>query len=391
MSLPNKQIPVLLVPLIVAPYRINGHRLSYLSTNRQTLALESRLRSAYNGKTTVVAKSIFYRISLVLLKTSLTTMYYVAVFLLLTTNSLFAQGRELTPDRVNQRVQLAAVEVLVNGRLSGSGAVIDRDGIVLTAAHVANARDITIEVLLANKIRLPATVYGKDASHDILLLRLPEKDGGYNAIPLSRKLPLVGSNAFLVGSPLFRHRLLFTGTVAQSTISAEFLNPHYVEVFYIQSASPHGTSGGAWVNGHGQLIGLQSAMLFVNNSPQGIAIVAPLSAIKHLLDHPHTISVASAGFAVEELWEQPPNYLQQLTDGATGVVIKVIIPGSPLEKAQIPIGTIVTSIDDKPIQTRDAYVAAIRAHKPGDEVILKVRTPNNKAEREISFKLGSLQ
>ena len=66
-------------------------------------------------KTTVVAKSIFYRISLVLLKTSLTTMYYVAVFLLLTTNSLFAQGRELTPDRVNQRVQLAAVEVLVNG------------------------------------------------------------------------------------------------------------------------------------------------------------------------------------------------------------------------------------------------------------------------------------
>ena len=177
MSLPNKQIPVLLVPLIVAPYRINGHRLSYLSTNRQTLALESRLRSAYNGKTTVVAKSIFYRISLVLLKTSLTTMYYVAVFLLLTTNSLFAQGRELTPDRVNQRVQLAAVEVLVNGRLSGSGAVIDRDGIVLTAAHVANARDITIEVLLANKIRLPATVYGKDASHDILLLRLPEKDG----------------------------------------------------------------------------------------------------------------------------------------------------------------------------------------------------------------------
>ena len=339
----------------------------------------------------MVAKSIFYRISLVLLKTTLTTIYYVGVFLFLNTNSVFAQGRELTPDRVNQRVQAAAVEVLVNGRLAGSGAVIDRDGIVLTAAHVANAKDLKIEILLANEIRVPAIVHAKDASHDILLLKLPENDSGYSAVPLARKLPLVGSNAFLVGSPLFRHRLMFTGTVAQSNLSAEFLNPHYVEVFYIQSASPHGTSGGAWVNGHGQLIGLQSAMLFVNNAPQGIAFVAPLSAIKHLLENPGTIAVASAGFAVEELWEQPPNYLQQLTDDTTGVVIKVILPGSPLEKAQIPIGAILTRIDDKSIQTRDSYVAAIRAHEPGDEITLKFRTTSNETEQEISFRLGSLQ
>jgi len=339
----------------------------------------------------MVAKSIFYRISLVLLKTTLTTIYYVGVFLFLNTNSVFAQGRELTPDRVNQRVQAAAVEVLVNGRLAGSGAVIDRDGIVLTAAHVANAKDLKIEILLANETRVPAIVHAKDASHDILLLKLPENDSGYSAVPLARKLPLVGSNAFLVGSPLFRHRLMFTGTVAQSNLSAEFLNPHYVEVFYIQSASPHGTSGGAWVNGHGQLIGLQSAMLFVNNAPQGIAFVAPLSAIKNLLENPRTIAVASAGFAVEELWEQPPNYLQQLTDDTTGVVIKVILPGSPLEKAQIPIGAILTRIDDKSIQTRDSYVAAIRAHEPGDEITLKFRTTSNETEQEISFRLGSLQ
>ena len=353
--------------------------------------LESGLPTAYNGEVTLVTKSIFYWISLVLLKASLPTAYFVAVLLLLTTNPVFSQGRALTPDKVHQRVQAAAVEILVNGRLAGSGAIIDSDGIVLTAAHVANGKDLKLEVLLRDQTRISATVHGKDASHDILLLKLPDNAAGYSSLSLARKLPTVGSQAYLIGSPLFRHRLFFTGTVAQSRISAEFLNPHYIEVFYIQSASPHGTSGGAWVNGNGQLIGLQSAMLFVNNSPQGIAFVAPLSAIKQLLEDPRTTTVAAAGFAVEELWEQPPNYLQQVTDGTSGVVIKVIVPNSPLERAQIAVGTLLTHIDHKPIQTRDAYVKAIRSHKPGEEITLTLRTPNNNEEQELRFKLGTLQ
>ncbi len=326
-----------------------------------------------------------------MLKASRFTAFYVTVLVLIAANQAFAQGRELTPDRVNQRLQAAAVEILVNGRLAGSGAVIDRDGIVLTAAHVANGKDLRIEVLLADKSRIPATVHGKDASHDILLLRLPKQSGGYNAIGLARKLPLVGSKAYLVGTPSSRLRLFFTGTVAQTHESAEFLNPPYVWVFFIQTASPHGTSGGAWVNGNGQVIGLQSAMLFVNNAPHGIAFVAPLSAIRNLLNAPQTIAVASAGFAVEELWEQPPNYLQRVTDGTTGLVIKVIVPGSPLEKAQVPIGAILTSVDGKPVQTRDSFINAIRAHKPGEEVTLTIRAPDNETAQEFKFKLGSLQ
>ncbi|MBA63969.1 MAG: hypothetical protein CMJ76_16565 [Planctomycetaceae bacterium] len=132
-------------------------------------------------------------------------------------------------------------------------------------------------------------------------------------------------------------------------------------------------------------------MLFINNAPQGMAFVSPLSAIKDLLNNPRTVAVASAGFAVEELWEQPPNYLNEVTKGTAGVVIKIIISGSPLERAQVPVGAILTSINGKAIQTRDAYIKAIRQHRPGDEITLKLRTPNNMTEQEIQFKLGSLQ
>ena len=326
-----------------------------------------------------------------MLKTSVSSASFAAILFLLFNSTLYAQGRELTPDRVNQKVQQAAVEILVNGRLAGSGTIIERQGVVLTAAHVANGKDLQIEVLLANQSRLPATLHGKDASHDILLLKIPKTSGGYPALQLSRRTPLVGSNAYLVGSPIFRHRLFFTGTVSQSEVSSEFLKPHYVNVFYIQSSSPHGTSGGAWVNGQGQVIGVQSAMLFVNNAPYGIAYVAPLDAIRSLRDNPRTIASASAGFAVEELWEQPPDYLTQITEGTAGVVVKFIVPGSPLERAKVPVGAILTSIDGNPIVTRDAYVTAIRKHEPGDEVTLKLRVPNNVTEQEIKFKLGTLQ
>ena len=78
-------------------------------------------------------------------------------------------------------------------------------------------------------------------------------------------------------------------------------------------------------------------------------------------------------------------------EGTAGVVIKFIVPGSPLEQAKVPVGAILTSIDSKMIRTRDEYVDAIRQHEPGDVLALKIRAPNNETEQEFKFKLGSLQ
>ena len=72
-------------------------------------------------------------------------------------------------------------------------------------------------------------------------------------------------------------------------------------------------------------------MLFVNNAPHGIAFVAPLDAIKSLKENPRTVAVASTGFA-GELWEQPPKYLEQVTEGTAESCNQIIVPGSPWNK-----------------------------------------------------------
>ncbi|MBT4693425.1 MAG: serine protease [Planctomycetaceae bacterium] len=302
-----------------------------------------------------------------------------------------AQGRELSPERLAERIDHAVVEILVNGRMSGSGAIISETGIVATAAHVVTNQNATIEILMFDNQRIPVTVYAKDAGHDVLLLKMDPRAGGYPFLLPSKRPLVTGSRVYMIGTPLFRHRLLFSGTVSKAKPSAEFLNPHYIQVFYIQSASPHGTSGAVWVNGWGHYVGIQSSMLWANKAPQGVAFASPYSAIKDLVDSPRSVQTPTAGFAVEELSEQTPEYLQNVSRGIRGVVIKVVLNESPLDTANIPTDTILTHIDGSIIETRDTFVEIIRSHKPGDLIQATLRNPDGSNERVIEIKLGKLQ
>lgn len=301
------------------------------------------------------------------------------------------QGRELSPERIGEKIDHAVVEILVNGRMSGSGAIISHTGLVATAAHVISNHDAEIEVLMFDNKRIPVTVYAKDAGHDTLLLKMVPRPQGYHYLSPSKHPLTTGSRVYMIGTPLFRHRLLFSGTVAKAKPSAEFLNPHYIQVFYIQSASPHGTSGAVWVNGWGQYVGIQSSMLWTNSAPQGVAFASPYSAIKDLLGNPRIVQTATAGFAVEELSEQKPEYLKNISREVRGVVIKVMLKGSPLEAAKIPKDTILTRIDDRAIETRDSFVEIIRSHQPGDLIQATLRDADGDNERIIEIKLGKLQ
>ncbi len=302
-----------------------------------------------------------------------------------------SQGRELSPERIAERIDHAVVEILVNGRMSGSGAIISEAGIVATAAHVISNQDATVEVLMFDNQRFPVTVYAKDAGHDALLLKMEPRAGGYPFLLPPKRALVTGNRVYMIGTPLFRHRLLFGGTVSKASPSAEFLNPHYIQIFYIQSASPHGTSGAVWVNGWGHYVGIQSSMLWTNKAPQGVAFASPYSAIQDLLNNPRLVQTATAGFAVEELSEQKPEYLENVPPELRGGVIKVLVTGSPLEAAKIPKDTILTHIDDTVIETRDSFVEIVRSHKPGDLIQATLRDADGGNERVIEIKLGKLQ
>ena len=70
--------------------------------------------------------------------------------------------------------------------------------------------------------------------------------------------------------------------------------------FSISPISPIGTSGGPWVNAHGELVGVQSAAMTIKGAHQGIAYASPLTLSQGTVGK-KTVQSATMQTGVEEL------------------------------------------------------------------------------------------
>ncbi|HEU4675968.1 MAG TPA: trypsin-like peptidase domain-containing protein [Motilibacteraceae bacterium] len=144
------------------------------------------------------------------------------------------------------------------GRSTGSGFVIDRQGHVLTNAHVVgDARQVT--VVTNDGTRLAGTVVGADAAHDVAVVQV--QGGDLNPLVLGRSGAVaVGDPVLAVGSPLG-----LTGTVTQGIISAkdrgvEVGNGEKLKALQTDAPINPGNSGGPLVDSAGRVIGMNTAI-----------------------------------------------------------------------------------------------------------------------------------
>ncbi|MGN6246300.1 MAG: S1C family serine protease [Motilibacteraceae bacterium] len=144
------------------------------------------------------------------------------------------------------------------GRSTGSGFVIDRQGHVLTNAHVVgDAQQVT--VVTNDGTRLAGTVVGADAAHDVAVVRV--QGGDLNPLVLGRSSAVaVGDPVLAVGSPLG-----LSGTVTQGIISAkdrdvEVGNGEKLKALQTDAPINPGNSGGPLVDSAGRVIGMNTAI-----------------------------------------------------------------------------------------------------------------------------------
>jgi S1-C subfamily serine protease len=64
--------------------------------------------------------------------------------------------------------------------------------------------------------------------------------------------------------------------------------------------------------------------------------------------------------------------LVEPTGGQDGALVQEVAPGSPAAKAGLRPGDLVVAIDGQSVADYGELGARIRAHKPGDQVTLKV-------------------
>jgi len=308
----------------------------------------------------------------------------------LTTVTTAADAPDQSGTEMLRSARRSYVNILVRGRMVGSGCWISRHGDVLTAVHVLGRANEGIEILTMAERRIKAKIVAVDLGADLALLRVEGSKDDFPALQLAKKKPVVGEKLHLFGAPLFRRGLVTSGTVATDTPSFEYAEGQYIESMLIAGFGPPGTSGGPWINRRGRLVGVQSASVTIGYAPQGFAAAATLSAIERLLSTREDATVTGFGAAVEELWQQELALLDQLPEGTTGLLVRILEKGGPADLAGVAQWDIIQSIDGKPTTTINQFLRYVRGKTPGEEIELELVDRRGKNPHTATIALGQI-
>ena len=275
----------------------------------------------------------------------------------------------------------------------GSGVIIDKDGQVLTNAHVVDgAASLTVTLDSGNKT--PARILGMDPVLDVALLRV---DSGA-ALPAARlgdsAAVKVGDEVVAIGNPIGLDQTMTRGIVS----GLNRLLPGVSDEPMIQTDAPinPGNSGGPLVDRCGHVVGINT---LISEDAQSIGFAIPINAARSLLR-----DLRESGRVVRP-WLGMQGRPIEASLGAVvrmpvtpGYLVEIVYDGSPAERAGVRGGTlavvvqgeeyllggdIVTAIQGTPVRTHQDYVNKVKTLKPGQRV--KVTLSRDGHSREVTL------
>jgi putative serine protease PepD len=259
----------------------------------------------------------------------------------------------------------------------GSGFVIDTSGHIATNQHVVDGAT-SITVTFANGHTAKATVVGTDPSTDVAVIKVdaPASELHPLAFADSNKV-VVGDGVVAIGSPFGLEGTVTTGIVSALNRTIDAPNNFTISgAIQTDAAINHGNSGGPLLDADGNVVGINAQIESDSGGNDGVGFAIPSSMVQRVVQQLiQSGKVSHAYLGV------------QLTNATGGAGVNQAASGGPAADAGLKSGDVITAIDGKPVGTSDALVAAVDAHKPGDQVTLTVRRSGNQSQ--IKVKLGT--
>ena len=254
-------------------------------------------------------------------------------------------------------------------RALGSGVIIDTAGHIVTNHHVIADAD-SIRVQLADGRVANASIVGRDPDTDLAVLKIALTK--LPTMPLGRSDQLrVGDYVLAIGNPIG-----LSQTVTHGIVSATGRGQLGVATFenFIQTDAPinFGNSGGALVDVHGQLVGINTAVVAKNLGVEGIGFAIPVNLVRGVFAE--IISKGRVirgwiGVVPEDISDEQATQLG-LTHG--GVLIANLYVGSPAQAAGLQPGDLIQAIEGAPVRSAQDALARIARSKPGGSVTLQI-------------------
>jgi S1-C subfamily serine protease len=284
------------------------------------------------------------------------------------------------------------------GAATGSGFVVDKDGTILTNAHVVEGADSVTVSFEEGGEEIPADVKGVDTSTDLAALKIdPSEVDNLQVLPLGDSAKAeVGDPVVAIGNPFGYSRTVTTGIV--SGLQREIIAPNGFQIDNViqtdASINP-GNSGGPLLDSGGRVIGINSQIATGGGQGSvGIGFAVPVNTAKKLLPQLRQggeIEHAYLGVQMRDVDADLAKQLDLPVDH--GALVVEATEDGPADDAGIQGadsetgegGDVITAIDGKSIDTSDDLAAAVAAKQPGDEVEIEYYHDGEKQTVEVEL------
>lgn len=272
---------------------------------------------------------------------------------------------------------------------TGSGAIIDSRGYILTNHHVIeDARKL--EVTLANGKKYTAKLVGSDPDTDIAVVKIEPKKMELAVIPMGTSSNLkVGQKVIAIGNPFGLSQTLTTGVISSIGRALRASNGSLVEDIIQTDASINpGNSGGPLIDSSGQMIGINTAIFSPTGANVGIGFAIPIDAAKAVLNDLIEKGYYAYPWIGASMRTLTPTLAEALKlPVESGAMIMEVTPRGPADKAGLKGGReraqignyiivvggdIIVRIEGEPVEDADAAIRKIRRYRPGDKIRVEV-------------------
>jgi putative serine protease PepD len=255
-----------------------------------------------------------------------------------------------------------SVVQLETGDGLGSGVIYDKNGFILTAAHVTEGSQ-SLTVRLFDGTALRGRVVGSDEGNDIAVVKVDRTDLRPAKLALGADLQ-VGQMAVAIGSPFGLEQTVTVGVVSAKQRSLRSQDGGGLEVIQTDAPINPGNSGGALADRLGRVIGINDSIRSASGGNEGVGFAVPIDT--------------AANSAARIVKGEPirSGYLGVSLDtpslGRAGALVNTVEQGSPAEQSGLEVGDLIVQFGGRSIQSSADLAAQIRSVSPGQRIPVKV-------------------
>jgi len=286
---------------------------------------------------------------------------------------------------------------------SGSGAILDKSGRIITNYHVVeDARDI--DVTLSSNKTYPAKLVGHDKVQDIAVLQIDAPPEELYPIAMGRSDNLrVGQRVYVLGNPFSWDGTLTTGIISSLNRNLPSREEGHEMESLIQTdaAMNPGNSGGPLLDSGSRMIGMCVAIASKTGQNSGVGFGIPIDRIKRIV--PELVEhgrIVHADIGITHVMETE-----------TGLVIARMTPNGPADQSGLQgfrrvvsrrrRGAVVyetetidrshadriLAVDGAPMRSGVQFRDKIWEYRPGD--VIQVTISRDGTQMDIPVTLGS--